>query len=454
MIPAAFTQFQTPTTSAIQGTVVFAAGSGGGGSSITGFLSDLLNVLSGHFGSKVAQTTVSKIFSASAKLLLESIGVWVSQGALWLLDQVGAVMSASTKADIGSAWFGARLSLMSELAAAVVLPMLLCAVIQAIFRQTPGLLVRTVLVNLPLALMATGVAVELLRVGMAITDSMSAEFMAAAGVNTRNVLAPLANALVAALTGVPGFATFLASLVIAAGALVLWLELVVRASAITAAALFLPLVLAALVWPAISHWARRLADTLVALVLSKLVIAAIISLGAAAIDGGVNGSGSAGTRFGDVVVGVALLIMATLSPFTLLRLIPIVEAGAVSHLESAKHRLRQGAQIPVSVGGAAMSLVKGSSNSEMPTPGRVSQGSPIAEHPGRPTSVTPEAFAAEQRRLEQVETSRNSASSSSTGSNSTDSSSTGSKGSQNWGSLKGSTEGSGSSDSGPGSEGD
>ena len=60
-------------------------------------------------------------------------------------------------------------------------------------------------------------------------------------------------------------------------AFVLWLELAVRSAAIGAAALFLPLALVGLAWPATSHWARRLGETLAALVLSKLVIAAVLA---------------------------------------------------------------------------------------------------------------------------------------------------------------------------------
>jgi hypothetical protein len=98
------------------------------------------------------------------------------------------------------------------------------------------------------------------------------------------------------------------------------------------------MVLAALVWPSIGHWARRLADTLASLILSKLVISAVISLAVGALSSGFVGP-TIQTRFGDVLVGIALLILATLSPFVLLRLIPAFEAGAVSHLEGQRKRM-------------------------------------------------------------------------------------------------------------------
>ena len=66
-------------------------------------------------------------------------------------------------------------------------------------------------------------------------------------------------------------------------AFVLWVELAVRSAAVAAATLFLPLALAGLAWPATTHWARRLGETLAALVLMKLVIAGVLSLAATAI---------------------------------------------------------------------------------------------------------------------------------------------------------------------------
>ncbi len=245
---------------------------------------------------------------------------------------------------------------MASLAAAVVLPMACCAAIQAVYRQSASMLLRTFLVHLPLALLLTGVAVTLVRMALAVTDAMSATVLSSAGVDTTNLFSGLFVFLtpvgVATVGIVPGFVVFIGGLLVAVAALVLWLELVVRAAAVSVAVLFLPLALAALVWPSVAHWCRRLADTLVALVLSKLVVAAVLSLAAGAVAGGLGLSGSGdGGGFASVVTGIALLVIAMLSPFTLLRLVPAVEAGAVAHLESARHRLKGVAASPVRAGG-------------------------------------------------------------------------------------------------------
>jgi hypothetical protein len=274
--------------------------------------------------------------------VFDAAGQWVASGAVWFLGEVGHLMSSSTSVGLGTTWFASRESVMTTLAAAVVLPMAFLGVIQAVYRQNAAAVTRSFLVHLPLAMLLTGVAIELVRMALALTDTLSGQVLAAGGVDTRDLLAPVTGFLGAgglADPRIPGFVVFMGALVVAVSALTLWLELAVRAAAISAAALFLPLTLAALVWPAVSHWCRRLADTIAALVLSKFVVAAVLSLAAGAIAGGTGTEGPNGGGIAAVVTGIAMLLIATLCPFTLLRLVPAVEAGAIAHLESVRHRL-------------------------------------------------------------------------------------------------------------------
>jgi len=96
--------------------------------------------------------------------------------------------------------------------------------------------------------------------------------------------------------------------------------------------------MATLVWPSVAHWCRRLVETLTALILSKFVIVATLSLAASAVGSGTAGTGDAGSGFASVLAGGALLVLATFVPFSILRLIPMVEAGAVGHLDGVRQR--------------------------------------------------------------------------------------------------------------------
>jgi hypothetical protein len=105
---------------------------------------------------------------------------------------------------------------------------------------------------------------------------------------------------------------------------------VVRAAAIYVAVFFMPLALACYVWPATAAIAKRSVELLVALILSKFVIVATLTLGVAALRGGP----SADTA----IVGAAILLIAGFAPFCLLRLAPVVEVGAIAHLEGLSRR--------------------------------------------------------------------------------------------------------------------
>jgi hypothetical protein len=295
-------------------------------------------------------SVVGSVLGGTVSAVFDAAGTWVAQGAVWLLGQVGHALTAASSIDLGAGWFTEHMKVMATIGAAVVLPVACCAVILAVYRQDSTMLLRTFLVQLPLALLLTAVAVELVRLAMSITDALSADVLAAGGVDAEHVLAPMATFLVATGSPAPAFVIFFGALLVAVASLTLWLELVVRSAAIAAATLFLPLALAGLVWPAVSHWTRRLADTIAALVLSKLVVAAVLSLAAGAL--------ASGSGFGTVVVGIALLIVATTAPFTLLRLIPAVEAGAVLHLEAARHRLSAAAAAPLRAGSFAMDVAR------------------------------------------------------------------------------------------------
>jgi hypothetical protein len=228
---------------------------------------------------------------------------------------------------------------MTALAGVVILPMLLVSTLQAVLRQNPGQLVRTYLVQLPLALLLGVVAIQVVILSLSATDAMSDAVAGGSGADVASLLSTVTKGLVLAASdpSIASFVLLLIALLIAVAAFVLWMELLIRAAAVYVAVLFLPLALATLVWPAVAHWCRRLVETLAALILSKFVIVATLSLAAGAVASGASGSPNSG-GFNAVLAGGALLVLATFVPFAILRLIPAIEAGAVGHLEGLRQR--------------------------------------------------------------------------------------------------------------------
>jgi hypothetical protein len=280
------------------------------------------------------------VASAGFESVLSGISQWVASGAEWLLNQIGDVLSATTTVDLGASWFQDHYGQMTALAGVVILPMLLASTLQAIVRQNPGQLIRTFLVQLPLALLLAVVAVQIVILSLSATDAMSDAVAGGTSADVSSLLNGVTSGLVdsAADPSIASFVLLLVGLLIAVAAFVLWLELLIRAAAVYVAVLFLPLALATLVWPAVSHWCRRLVETLAALILSKFVIVATLSLAAGAVSSGTAGTGDHGSGFSSVLAGGALLLMATFVPFAILRMIPAVEAGAVAHLDGLRER--------------------------------------------------------------------------------------------------------------------
>ena len=131
-------------------------------------------------------------------------------------------------------------------------------------------------------------------------------------------------------------ANFLFLLLAGCLAFLVWIELAVRSAAIAVATLFLPLALAGSALPATAHWARRLGETLAALVLSKLTtIVAVLTLA-------VGTFGEPSDGLASIVEGITLLGLAAVAPLALARILPMVEAGAVAHLDGLGAPLRPG----------------------------------------------------------------------------------------------------------------
>ncbi|HUY65509.1 MAG TPA: hypothetical protein VMV06_01715 [Acidimicrobiales bacterium] len=302
----------------------------------------------------VAGSAASQLAGFGVDSVLNALGTWVADGAAWLLVQIGAVIGDTTGIDLGAPWFTTHYLTMAGLAGVVVVPLLLLGIIQSIYRQNASMLIRSVAVNVPLAVLLTAVAVKLVQLGLAVTDAMSAAVAHGAGLDAGHFMASVTLVLSGPQSGQPGvpaFILFLGSLAVVCGAVLVWVELLIRASAVYVAVLFLPLALASLAWPAIAHWCRRLVDTLVALILGKFVIVSVLSLAAGALAGGTGstpagaggpaGSPGGGGGFGAVLAGAALLLLSALAPWALFRLLPFLEAGAVGHLEGLGQRARR-----------------------------------------------------------------------------------------------------------------
>ncbi len=258
-----------------------------------------------------------------AKVGLDDLGSWVLNGARAALQETASVIDRTTAPRLESTWFSATYWRVAGLAALITLPFLFAAAVQALLRSDLALLVRAAFGYLPLALIGVSLAAPITMLLLSVSDEMSSVIAGAGAGGGVHFLQQTA-AEMAGLGGLNGspFLGFAIGLLTIGAALALAVEMLVREAAVYIVVLMLPLAFAGLVWPARRTWAVRLVEMLIALILSKFVIVAVLSLAGAAY--GSTGSPST-TR---LLTAMALVMLSSFAPWVMLRLLPFTELAA------------------------------------------------------------------------------------------------------------------------------
>jgi hypothetical protein len=267
------------------------------------------DVLSGHPG-RVVSDAVGGVTGA--------ITGWVTDGVAGLLRTIGHVISKTSSPVLSARWFKGQYLSMMGIAALIAVPLLLLLVGQALVQQSPALLATGVAKTLlAFVLAATGVVVVQLLLG--VTDELSATVARTTGVDLAAWFGHLAKAT-AVLPGVGLFIVFVVGVITALAGLAVWIELLIREAGVYIVCFFLPLILVAMIWPATARWTRRGIELLVAIILAKFLLVAIVALGAAAA-----GQPGPHPSLNAALIGTGILILAAFSPFTVLALVPHAE---------------------------------------------------------------------------------------------------------------------------------
>ncbi|MFZ0089262.1 MAG: hypothetical protein WAL63_07145, partial [Solirubrobacteraceae bacterium] len=283
-------------------------------------------LLGGHVGGALgALEGNGAARAATATVGLAAIVASVVGGARWALKSTADLIGSSTRPNLQTTWFSAFYWRMAAVSALLTLPFLFAAAIQAMIRSDLTLLLRAAFGYLPLGLLAVGVAAPVTMLLLAGSDEMSTIVSSASG-NAGSAFLTRASALTGLLTIGSGslFIGFFVGLLTTAATLTLWVELMIREAAVYVIVLMLPLFFAAMVWPARRIWAIRSIELLVALILSKFAIVAVLALGGAALGH---------TPFPgpeSFLAGATLVLLAAFSPWALLRLLPLHEVASAA----------------------------------------------------------------------------------------------------------------------------
>jgi hypothetical protein len=318
------------------------AGVGGTVCSLAGWLSGLISktctlathagrvinagkkLAGGHVGGAIGALVGSTSQKVARAAAITAVAAGVVAGAQVAMKLTVSAVNSSTTPNLGAVWFSSSYWRMAAVAALLTLPFLCAAAIQAMLRSDLTLLLRSAFGYLPLGMLAVGVAAPVTGLLLTASDEMSSIVSSASGHAGANFLGHV-GALSALVSGATGtvFVSFFIALFTIAAAITLWLELLIRQAAVYVIVLMLPLFFAAMVWPARRIWAARAVELLIALILSKFAIVAVLGLGGAAL------GHTPLPGVGSLLAGTTLVLLAAFSPWAMLRLLPLHElAGA------------------------------------------------------------------------------------------------------------------------------
>jgi hypothetical protein len=269
-----------------------------------------------------------------------------TDGATWFLDRLQELVTAPTRPDLSVGWWVEKYNLMLALAAVVAAATLILALIDDAAKGSPEGLARAVLADVPVAGLVGGVGPLVIQYLVDLADWLNGRLLQDLGVDSAKTLSSSAEwfAAFSSTTGgpaTPAVAALIAALVTILAGFVIFLELMLRANAIYLIAALIPVLYAVRIWPAAKTVVRRSTEVLVAVVFVQPVVGLAVAMGAAASTT-LDGIGdSSFQEFGTAIAGATMLLLAALSPWAFIALLPALE-GAISHGRGQRDAVRGG----------------------------------------------------------------------------------------------------------------
>lgn len=315
--------------------------------------------------------TVGAVTDALWDQIIGGLVGWVVDAIAWFVKAVLRFFEKSSTPDLTSNWFSGdgRISehahspygVIAWLALSVLLICVLIGLVQGLLAGEGPAMAGRIVRDVPLAILGIVATIGVTQVLLGATDELAHMVLddTQAGANAKALLEGLAAP--AAFSAQATFVVFLLGLVAVIGAFLLWVEMLIRASLLYLLLALSPLAYAAFVWPTARRVLRRLAEMIVALVLSKLVVAIALAVAASALTRGPAANGGVPTgeqKIGTLLVGVIMFALAAFAPFLILKLLPVVEGAVLAQgisrapLRTAQHAASTSFYVARLAGGA------------------------------------------------------------------------------------------------------
>jgi hypothetical protein len=240
----------------------------------------------------------------------------------WLWDQI----SGATAISLTGPAMARDLAIVTTLAVVAATGLFLIQIITSVLRQDGAGLARA-LKGLLVACMGAVAAIAVTSLLLAAVDALSAGFVqAATGGSIHQMGTRILAATAITAAGNPAVVLVLA-LVVLGAVIVVWGAMMIRKLLIIVAAVFAPLAFAGATADISTSWVRRWIETMVALVVSKLVLVIIFVIGLGVLTDGlgeskVNGvSASATQSITQTIIGALILLLGGFAPFLAIKLV-------------------------------------------------------------------------------------------------------------------------------------
>ena len=232
----------------------------------------------------------------------------------WLWDEI----DSATSLDLGSPELAKELAATAAIAAVLCLGLFLIQVITATLRREPGGLGRAVR-GLFISFLGSAFALASAKLLIAATDALSASVVSyTMGTNIRGVGDKLAFAQLVSVAN-PALALIFAIVILCASVTV-WAAMMTRKMMILIAAVLAPLAFSGATADITRSWVRRWIEFVAAMIVSKLLLVIILSVGVSVL----NGAGQAGSEptqvFTQLSAGSLILLMGGLAPWVAFRM--------------------------------------------------------------------------------------------------------------------------------------
>ena len=272
--------------------------------------------------------------------------VFFTDGATWFLERLEELVTAPTRPDLSVGWWVEKYNLMLALAAVVAAATLILALIDDAAKGSSEGLARAVLADVPVAGLVGWIGPLVIQYLVDLADWLNGRLLQNLGVDSAKTLTSSAEwfAAFSSTTGspaTPAVAALIAALITILAGFVIFLELMLRANAIYLIAALIPVLYAVRIWPAAKTVVRRTTEALVAVVFVQPVVGLAVAMGAAA-SATLDGVGdSSFQEFGAAIAGATMLLLAALSPWAFIALLPALES-AISHGRGQRDAVRGG----------------------------------------------------------------------------------------------------------------